>query len=457
MTSYDDVAYPSLPLAQLQPDRWAAQSALLGVTPVAPSSARVLELGCSDAGNLAALAANNPKAEFLGVDLAPSAVQRAQAMVEGLPNIAVVHGDIRSLEAGLFDYVIAHGIYSWIPKPDDLLVCIARHLAPDGISYVSFNAMPGSHLRMMAGDVLRRVADGRADRLQAAREVFAFVRTADVDTRHARIMRQVMAEAEAKPDHVLLHDEMSSGHRAYYFDEFIGEARTVGLDYLAEAHLGDSPVGSTDVPVGDEIHRQQWLDYARNRSFRQTLLVHRGRAPTDYTVQASRLGGLWVAAPARRVARDSDLITYSMLSGVEASTTDPGLAADLDRIGRTWPACVRAADLACDPEALLRLYRARALEVRFSPVPAVMPGDLPTVREFVRRRALVDGLVTNLRHEVLSLDDELSRTAVSLMDGRHLRPTIAGQLSQLPDASVDVGRHLDRLLEDLGRSSLMLG
>ena len=55
----------------------------------------------------------------MGCDLAgrPIAAGRRIAAALGLSNLTLVHADMRALPAALgeFDYVIAHGVYSWVP------------------------------------------------------------------------------------------------------------------------------------------------------------------------------------------------------------------------------------------------------------------------------------------------------------------------------------------------------
>lgn len=341
MTRYDKVPYPSVALEQTQPDRMATQGVLLGLDVVDPRRARVLEIGCSDAGNLAALAAQSPQAQFLGVDLSAEAVTRAQTTIAGLTNIEVRVGDLSALADGEFDYVIAHGVYSWIRRPQDLLECVARHLSPLGIAYVSYNALPGSHVRSMAGDVLGRFTATSSNRIADARRLMDLVAAADLDTPHARMMREAMAEAAAKPDHLLIHDEMAEVNHAVWFDEFIGGARRAGLAYLSEAHLADTTVPDQARQAPDEVARQQLADYLSNRSFRQTLLVRGAAAPADHRADPAALAGLWLAAPAIRIVDAAgERRTYSMLNGIELTTDNAELAASLDQLGAAWPACV---------------------------------------------------------------------------------------------------------------------
>jgi SAM-dependent methyltransferase len=459
VTSYDEVAYPSVPLAQTQPGGFVTQAHLHGVRAPDPTGCRVLEIGCSDAGNLAWLAAHTPGSQFLGVDLSQEAVGRAQGVIAGLPNIEVRQADLTTLDAGRFDIVIAHGVYSWLPRPGDLLACIDRHLADDGIAYVSYNVMPGSMVRQMAGDVIRRHTAGMPDRVAAARALMDLVRSATVASPHAEMMREAMRLSSEKPDHLLIHDEMAEFNYAPYVDEFVADAASHQLAYLGETHQADSdPPGVTlpeDAP-DDEVARQQLLDYIRNRAFRQTLLVRPGNTPTDYRIDPARLEGLHAAAPVQHVATVSGRTTYKMLDGIELTTDGADLGADLELLGRSWPGSVPVAQLKADRRVLLQVYGSRGLELGVQPAAARMPGDRPLVGEYTRTRARIDGRLASLRHAILSLDDPLSRRAVSLMDGTMTRASIVHELTNLPGAPRDVPRALDELLDELGRASLFL-
>ncbi|MEI2785804.1 MAG: methyltransferase [Candidatus Nanopelagicales bacterium] len=422
------VNYPSHPLTQLQPDRFAVQAALRGLAPTPPSRARVLEIGCSDAENLFALAAYAPGATFLGVDIDADAVAAAQR--HALPNLRVEQADLAALDVGRFDYVIAHGVLSWVPDPGAVFACVARHLAPDGIGYLSYDTLPGSHIRAMASAVLRRESAGDLDR---AREVMRSVIDAEVDSDNARVMQLAMGRVAAKPDHVVRNDELQAVHTPLFFDEFVSAAARHGLRYLGEAHLADA----ADQPglPGDVVRAEQWSDYLTNRQYRQSLLTWHEPGPVS-------LPDLWVSAPGQRTVRG----VRRLLNGIEVQADDPDVLADLDLLGRTWPAAVRVTDLRGDPRAILRLYRARAIDLRSEPVAARTPGARPRVVAAMRNREYL----TTCRHEPLRLEDDASRQAVAMMDGSRTRDEIAAALGA---SRVD----LDGLIEALGRAGLFVG
>src|SRR5271169_3538598 len=116
VTSYDEVSYPSFPIYYTHPNRLATVAALLGMKPAPVEKCRVLEIGCFDGTNLAAMAVSLPQCEFVGVDAAGTAIARGRAMAEeiGLNNLTLRHLDLMEMapDYGEFDYIILHGVYS---------------------------------------------------------------------------------------------------------------------------------------------------------------------------------------------------------------------------------------------------------------------------------------------------------------------------------------------------------
>src|ERR1044072_777143 len=117
---YDQVRYSNFPYAQTHPDRLATVAILHGLEPPDPFRARVLEIGCGAGGNLMAMAAATPGISAVGVDLASAPLEggRAIAADVGVGNVELRQGDVRELtdgSLGAFDYIVAHGVYGWIP------------------------------------------------------------------------------------------------------------------------------------------------------------------------------------------------------------------------------------------------------------------------------------------------------------------------------------------------------
>ena len=152
---YDEVPYPSQSYASTYPDYLRTHGILRGMNPAAAARCRVLELGCGAGGNLLPMALTLPQSKFIGIDLAAEPILEGKRLIAaaGLTNITLLQGDVCNLTAdlGRFDYIIAHGLYSWVPPAvrEKLLAVIQASLTPNGVAFVSYNAQPGGHVRQM--------------------------------------------------------------------------------------------------------------------------------------------------------------------------------------------------------------------------------------------------------------------------------------------------------------------
>ncbi|HWT53057.1 MAG TPA: class I SAM-dependent methyltransferase, partial [Caulobacter sp.] len=231
-TPYDEVAYPSRPFQQTHPARMALPAALLGL-PFAPAAtARVLEIGCGEGGNIIPLALSYPEASVVGFDLAETAIAKGRRLVETLDlrNIDLRTLDIAQADPatlGRFDYIIVHGVYSWVPEPvrQATLRLIRDCLTPDGLAFVSYNALPGCHVRLVLREMVLqhlRGVEGVEARLAAARAFLAFfvANAPDDDPTIVAIKAHARSMLDRDP-HVLFHDELGSVFQPFYFHEFV--------------------------------------------------------------------------------------------------------------------------------------------------------------------------------------------------------------------------------------------
>ena len=300
-TDYDEVPYPGKFYAQSTPLRQAALAMLFGMTPPAVDRCRVLELGCGDGGNLIPLAYAMPGSQFVGMDLASTAVAAGMETVKqlGLSNVQLGARNLLEFpeDSGRFDYIIAHGIYSWVPPQvrQQLFKICSRHLAENGVAYISYNALPGGFLRRFARDLMlfhTRAISDPAIKVKEARNIVEFALSAHVKpTVESEILKREIGKD--KTDSYLYHDVLSEVNDAVYFLDFLDQAARYGLQFLAEA---TPTVGPAFLPenvrnqldtLPDRRIREQYLDLLFGRRFRQTLLCRTGHAlAADYDARA---------------------------------------------------------------------------------------------------------------------------------------------------------------------------
>jgi SAM-dependent methyltransferase len=451
---------------------------------------RVLELGCGDGGNLVPMALALPDASFVGVDAASGAIARGTELIEGLglPNATLHAQSIEDLEpaAGGFDYVIAHGVYSWVAPAvrDRLLANCRRALADGGVAYVSYNALPGGRVREALRDMLRfhtAELDDPAERVAQARALLRFLLDGWPDGHDfAAVMRRQAEGILDRGDASLLHDDLAEVNEPVYFHELVAHAERHGLQYLAEADFFEMQTGVLSEQVAetlrgveDLVRREQYLDFLKGRMFRQTLLC-RAEHELDRTPRPAVVERLAVATPAR-ASGGSDgeaAVTFEGPTGSTLATDHPLVREALERVAGAWPAAVwvheliapgcAAADRAALCDALLRSYAANLVQLHAHP-PALTatPGEMPEASPLARHQARTGDMVTNLRHVSVRIEDDLGRELVALLDGTRDRAALAADLDGFLRArgeqrsAADLRDGLDRSLQGLAALALL--
>ncbi|MGC4114769.1 MAG: class I SAM-dependent methyltransferase [Myxococcales bacterium] len=244
--SYDQLPYDGFPVPQSHPDTLAAVARLFGLSPADVPTCRVLELGCGTGANLLPMAAAFPRARFVGVDLSTVQIEQGQAEARamGVSNLELVAADLARWEPqGPFDFVLAHGVFSWVSRPvqEALLALVQKSLAPHGVAFVSYSALPGDHPRQALREMLSWGARGVEDprqKVARARELAAVLgRNLPDRAPSAAALRKFVAEVGGMSDSYVLHDLLAETHEAFTLTRFVSRAQGHGLAYLGDAQL----------------------------------------------------------------------------------------------------------------------------------------------------------------------------------------------------------------------------
>jgi SAM-dependent methyltransferase len=222
--AYETVPYDDRPVGETHPDRLFAAARGAGLDAIDPTSARVLELGCAHAVNLMPIAAALPGAQLVGIDRSARQIALAQKRTReaGLANLDLRCADVMDLELGeqRYDYVIAHGLISWVPDSvrDRVLQLAHDALAPRGVVYLSYNTMPAWGVRgAVRRALLELVGDTTDERVQIERaraglawltELRPFAGTAE-DV----VLHEELDGLRDKPDMYLLHEYLVPSSR----------------------------------------------------------------------------------------------------------------------------------------------------------------------------------------------------------------------------------------------------
>lgn len=484
-TSYDEVPYDSVAFVETHPNRLSVIARLFGLKPAPVDKCRVLELGCAAGGNIAPMAAYLPNSEFIGVDLSPVQVASGQKAIEsaGLNNIRLEARSILDVDDsyGQFDYIICHGVYSWVPEAvqHKILEICAKNLSPNGIAYVSYNTYPGWHMRGMIRDMMRFHANrfsSSEERVTQARGLLDFLagslasgkESDNVMIKSYSLMLQGELELlRAQPDYYLLHEHLEAINEPMYFHQFMEAAEKHSLQYLGEADFFLMLIAHLAPDIRDTLTRisnnlvqmEQYMDFVRNRLFRRTLLVRSGLA-INRNVQPETVKDLYIASDVKPNIPDPDIRTPGTL--VEFKTPTGGIISATTPI--TKAALMTLHELSPKPlhfEQLRRLARKRlsgskpsnretseqdahelasnflsayasnaiTLFPRGLPVPTEIP-NRPKVTSYVRYQASIRGNITSAFHARIGVDEFGFRLLVKL-DGSRDRSNLISEMVAL--------------------------
>lgn len=294
--AYDETPYPTTALPQTHPDKLCAMARLFGLAAPEPARARVLELGCADGGNLLPMAQHAPGGRFLGIDVSAKQIAGAQAAIRAcqLGNVECRQQDLLEFAAseGKFDYIIAHGIFSWVPENirQKVLQLCRDHLSENGVAFISYNTFPGWGSRLALRDMLlwhtRPLQEPKA-KVQHARALLAFLvdSATTAGSPQAPLLQDELKKLQAYPDDYVRHDLLGEINQPFFFHEFVTRASNAGLQYLSEPSLGQMLPSNFPSKTQELLKKlgsnpialEQYIDFVRNQNFRQTLLCHAGR------------------------------------------------------------------------------------------------------------------------------------------------------------------------------------
>ena len=303
-TIYKELGYKSYPFPFTTPAYLEAYGTLVGLNTLPAKTARVLELGATYGGNIISQAVHNPEATFVGIELSQDQVEKGNKIISDakLDNVSLIQGDIMNFDEtlGTFDYIIAHGFYSWISDEmkDKLLDIISNHLADNGIAYVSYNTYPGWHtmeevrqLMLFANrdhDELthkEKVLRGKTVGSLVGSQILNYDNLKERNSKFLGALRSVMQ----KDDYYVGHDHLEPHNDPCYFYQFNDHLKAHNLTYVCDADLTLSMVRTYDESIADKLEKlapnsqadqEQYLDFMLDTTFRKSIIC-KERAAND--------------------------------------------------------------------------------------------------------------------------------------------------------------------------------
>ncbi len=408
---------------------------------------------------------------------------------------------------------------------DKMLWLLANLLNENGVGYISYNTYPGWHFRGMIRDVMvyhARFFDSPDTQVHESRALVDFLaKTVPVqENPYGLLLSNELKLLQEKPAYYLYHDFLEEHNSPAYFYQFANRARQAGLQYLGEADFSSMSASNfspqveralhefcsvrnsnasslSDVraenaddlegkgradfqhTIGNErselrgakestqeedqvVRMEQYMDFVRNRMFRQTLLCRKG-VRLDRDMNPDRIYDLYVASNARPADKcdvHSREPTVFQRPGSTLTTSEPLVKAAMLHLAEIWPRSVQFRDLVnsarrrlnpkplvldaervqreCETIArpLLRCYATTHVELSVrAPSVEIEPSSSPQATRLARHQAIASNQITNLWHQSVSVSD-LQRHLLQRLDGAHDREALVDFLVE----QVNIGK-----------------
>jgi len=487
---YNEIPYTKHVYQQTQPNQLATLATLYGMQPPSVEKCRVLELGCASGINTIAMAQAIPNGEFVGIEFSDQ-IKEGQNNVHqlGLSNISLKKMDILEIEAelGLFDYIVAHGVYSWVSPAvrDKVLQICSHHLQPNGIAYVSYNVYPGWHVDRMLREMMlyrtRKLTDPK-EKLESAKKLLNFFMESIKHkfNSYSLSLKNELHHISQLNENYLAHEYLEEHNDPVLFHEFIEHANRHDLQYLADMR---TPFVATDNFLSETIdtlnfsviEKEQYLDFLRNTAFRETLLCHQAIS-LNRDLVTDKISDLYIAAPLKLASKNetplSEPLEHDIIERFEnlageavLSVSSPLLKAVCLCLGEVWPqslsfnhliqqvtklltmvekmgpkvgdsgkentqTVLSPAEIDEVKTMLLEFYLKKIVELSVYPPQFTLTiNERPIAGPIARLQSTQGKQVTNLRYEVFSLDLS-TRLVLRHLDGRYDRVALLGILQK---------------------------
>ncbi len=481
--SYDEVSYPGLILPNTHPDRIAAIAKLYGMNPAQPEKCRVLELGCGDGTNLNWLAYNLSDSEFIGIDLAHNHIHEANKNAEELllQNVRFYQEDVLEITKdsfGTFDYIIAHGLFSWVPEfvREKILKIYDELLNPNGVGFISYNVYPGAHRRQITNDMMRfftRNIENPQTKVEQGVALIDLLAENVTSPVYQEILKYELESFDRRPVQNIYHDDLAEINQPFYFTEFIAEAEKNDLKFLSETDYLFSERTFLSVEIAqtisdisqNPIEYEQYTDFFECRRFRQTLLCKKG-VELKENIDISDLNDLYISSFLKPALPTIDLnpdspkeffskkgesvkighvLTKIVLMELVNAGSHPIKFSDLvtnsfeilKSQGITYENLENEVEITA--QILLQSYSPNAICFHTVKSKAIdFVSEKPLASKFARWQTAHDNTVVNFYGVGLNVRDEFLQKLINLLDGTRTKDDLFNELADFMQTTEEI-------------------
>ncbi len=328
----------------LAPSQLRLVAALNGLAPPPAEDFDYCELGCAYGDTTVVLAAANPGARFVGIDLNPEHIALAEetARAGAVDNVRFLERDFAHLEGdelGTFDFITAHGVMSWVgpDKRRALVELAAARLKPGGLLFISYNAMPGWAAIEPLRQLLLVRAGTEGDSLERARKGLALAKQMrDAGAAYFTenpAATEMLATMEKVGLRYVVHEYLHAHWAPMYFAHVAWDLANAGLGFVGSLPLASNyrdlvipaALASVFEGVSDRVTFESLKDFALNAYLRRDVYV-KGKHDRSPAVTNAYLDGTSFVSRRREGAPKGSLFDAILRVLADGSATGRHLA-----------------------------------------------------------------------------------------------------------------------------------
>jgi SAM-dependent methyltransferase len=282
----------------------------------APDASRFtyLALGCGTGIGTTLYAGLHPEAHFVGIDASEAHIVQAEAFAKetGIANVRFIRATFQEMLASppadlpLFDYVIVHGVYSWIDEANrEVLRRLLRKVCASGaIVFISYNALPGNGAMLPFQRLVRHagtlVGGSSEERVARAQEVVGrWIERGDAFFRQNEAMRSQRDRMMERSLSYQAHELLNGSWIPFHVTDVAGQMAQHDFGFVGSAMDVMPPLADTTLDCVPEAAARLWnelaRDYTRNTLFRADLYQAPARNPFD-AARPGRIEDEWLGS-----------------------------------------------------------------------------------------------------------------------------------------------------------------
>jgi hypothetical protein len=259
------------------------------------------ELGCGQGLTATIIAGTHPNGTFHAIDAYAPHIEQARRLADraNVSNLTLHATDFAAatdLDLPRFDYIVAHGVYAWIDARgrEDMRRFIDRHLAPGGLVYVSYNAMPGWASDLPFQYLLREVAErlegDSIAQFAAGMQTIDMLNGVGAPPLAASVMVSTALKQlrEQLPASYFSHEFLPKAWQPMYVTQVRADMASIGLTPVGTTHIRENfdtfvlreAARNALAMIADDNLRELARDYFLNQRFRRDVYT-RGAGRID--------------------------------------------------------------------------------------------------------------------------------------------------------------------------------